>query len=99
MDVDPITAGYNRDTLLKMVASIILAKTHRLIVIDDFLKRESRGFEQRVIDLIEHLQMKGKSFVYLSTEMFQTTDSLGQILDHEQWDSWPIDDIKKITLR
>lgn len=99
MDVDPKTAGYNRETLLKMVASIILAKTQRLIVIDDFLKRESRGFEQRVIDLIEHLQMKGKSFVYLSTEMFQTTDSLGQILDHEQWDSWPIDDIKKITLR
>lgn len=99
MGVDPGTAGYNRETVLKMVAAIILARGHRLVVIDDFIKRESRAFEQSVFSLLERLQESGKSFVYLSTEIFQTTDSLDRILDTEKWGSWPIDDLKKITLR
>jgi hypothetical protein len=61
------------EILQKIYAAVITASDFDLIVIDDFIKKESREFEYYFFRLLLSLEKSGKKIVYLSTHMQQTS--------------------------
>jgi hypothetical protein len=105
MGVDIDTPEKSNELILKIYAAVMTAGDHRLIVMDDFLKRESRRFESDLFKLLSSLITAGKKIIYLSTEMYQTTENFDEKIKSKINDNGvlPIgigdEDLKQITLR
>ena len=90
--------SYKHDTILKIYAAIKIAADSEFIVLNDFLKRESRKLEENVFELLTNLEMAGKKIIYLSTEMYYTKVSLDRKIKVENKVTLPLF-TDKITVR
>jgi hypothetical protein len=101
MAVDINTAENSHETIRKIYAAVITAGDQGLIVINDFLKKTSRQFEANLITLFSSLLAAGKKIIYLSTEMYQTTNRFEDKIKIQEFGNFPISDsdIKEISLR
>jgi hypothetical protein len=90
--------SHEHDTILKIYAAIKIAADSEFIVLNDFLKRESRKLEENVFELLTNLEMAGKKIIYLSTEMYYTRVSLDKKIKVENTVTLPLF-MDKITVR
>jgi hypothetical protein len=86
------------DDILKLYTAVKTAADHEYIVMDDFLKGESRRFEVDFFRLIAALDAAGKKLVFLSTEMYYPAESLNEKISVEKFGVFPVC-LDKITLR
>jgi hypothetical protein len=61
----------NEEIIMKIYAAVSTAVDFDLIVLDDFVNKESGEFENAVFDLLTALEKDGKKIVYLSLHMKQ----------------------------
>lgn len=90
MGVDIDTAENSHETILKIYAAVMAATDQQLIVINDFLKRESRQFETEVFRLLSHLEKAGKRIIYLSMEMYQPANGFDEQIRIDKYGVFPI---------
>ena len=64
------------DIILKIYAAVSTAADSELIVLNDFLKNESREMQKSFFNLLLFLEKPGKKIIYLSCEMKQTASTL-----------------------
>lgn len=64
------------EIVLKVYAAVRTAADSKLIVLDDFLKNESRELQKNFFNLLLSLEKSGKKIIYLSCQMKQTANSL-----------------------
>ncbi len=98
MGVDIDTAENSHETILKIYAAVMAVADRQLIVINDFLKRESRQFETEVFRLLSHLEKAGKRIIYLSTEMYQPANGFDEQIRIDKYGVFPIE-LDGLTLR
>jgi hypothetical protein len=98
MGVDIDTAENSHETILKIYAAVMAAADGQLIVINDFLKKESRQFETEVFRLLSHLEKAGRRIIYLSTEMYQPANGFDEQIRIDKYGVFPID-LDGLTLR
>ena len=69
------------ETILKIYAAVIAATDFELMVLNDFVKKESRQFQFELFKLLTQLVKDGKKIIYLSCEMKQgvSTDDIIKI--------------------
>ena len=87
------------EIILKIYAAVKAAGDFESIIIDDFLKRESREFERDFMRLLSRLEKAGKRVVYLSCEMYNTADSLNGKIIIDTFKVLSLPPLNKITLR
>jgi hypothetical protein len=90
--------SHEHDTILKIYTAIKIAVDSEFIVLNDFLKKESRNLEENVFELLTNLEMEGKKIIYLSTEMYFTKVSLDKKVNVEDTVTFPLF-MDKITVR
>jgi hypothetical protein len=90
--------SHEHDTILKIYTAIKIAADSEFIVLNDFLKKESRNLEENVFELLTNLEMEGKKIIYLSTEMYFTKVSLDKKVKVEDTVTFPLF-MDKITVR
>ncbi|NIM11669.1 MAG: hypothetical protein GTO45_06215 [Candidatus Aminicenantes bacterium] len=78
MGVDIDIAKCTHKSVFKIYVAVMAAVDWQLIVINDFFKRESRQLERDCFKLLSSLIAAGKKIIYLSTEMYQTTEDLDE---------------------
>lgn len=61
------------EVIYKIYCAVIMAGTHKIVVVNDFLKGKSREMERQFLDLVNRLNQEGKIVVYLSSEIFLTS--------------------------
>jgi hypothetical protein len=83
----------------KVYAAVMCAADRETLVVDDFLKQESRDFENGFLQLLANLVNDGKKILYLSCEYFESQKSLNDKIKVEGFESFEIEDIEKVTLR
>lgn len=88
----------NRETILKIYAAVKTAMNVETIVVNDFVKRESKEFESDFFRLLVHLVNAGKQVIYLSTEMLKTNSHMAGKVKIDYAVTYPID-LEKVTLR
>ncbi|UCH96298.1 MAG: hypothetical protein JSV88_05435, partial [Candidatus Aminicenantes bacterium] len=71
----------NKGTLKKIYMAASLNQKCETIVINDFVKGESRTFEKQFINLLLKMESQKKTIVYLSTEPYETIDWKTQFHD------------------
>ena len=64
----------SEELLKKIYAALVMAEAD-IIVVNDFLKGETRAFEKDFLKLVAELKKQGKMFVYMSNEIFSATAS------------------------
>jgi hypothetical protein len=64
---------FNEEIIYKIYAAVLTASDFDLIVINDFVKKESREFENDFFRMLLSLEKSGKKILYLSTQMQQTS--------------------------
>lgn len=90
--------SHEHETILKIYAAVKTAADSEFIVLNDFLKRESKNLEEDVFELITALEKRGKKIIYLSTEMYYTKVSLDKKIKVENIITFPLF-MDKITVR
>jgi hypothetical protein len=60
------------EVVYKIYCAVTMAGTHKIVVVNDFLKGKSREMERQFLDLVTRLNQAGKIVVYLSSEIFLT---------------------------
>jgi len=90
--------SHDHETILKIYAAIKIAADREFIVLNDFLKRESRKLEENVFELLTASEKRGKKIIYLSTEMYYTKMSLDEKINVERIVTLPLL-MDKITIR
>jgi hypothetical protein len=93
----------SNELIKKIYVAVMAAMDRQLIVINDFFKRESRQYEGDCFKLLYSLIAAGKKIIYLSTEMYQTSENFDEkIKDNiNDYGVWHIEDkdLIQITLR
>jgi hypothetical protein len=90
--------SHEHDTILKIYTAIKITADSEFIVLNDFLKKESRNLEENVFELLTNLEMAGKKIIYLSTEMYYTKASMDKKIKVENTVTFPLF-MDKITVR
>jgi hypothetical protein len=103
VDIDASEKEKANELILKIYMAVMAAMDRQLIVINDFFKRESRQCEGDCFKLLSNLIAAGKKIIYLSTEMYQTTENLDEKIKAKinNYGVWHIEDkdLIQITLR
>jgi HKD family nuclease len=86
------------ETILKIYTAVKTAGEYELIVLDDFLRKESKKFESFFRELLLDLVKSGIKIIYLSTESFDITENLDDTIEIDKFLCIPID-LKEVTLR
>lgn len=81
----------DEETILKIYTAVRTAGEYDLIVLDDFLKKESKQFESGVIKLLLTLVKSGKNIIYLSTESYDVVGDIDDNIKIDKFLSLPID--------
>jgi len=79
------------ETILKIYTAVRTAGDYDLIVLNDFLEKESKQFESGVIKLLMALAESGKKINYLSTESYDVVGDLDDKIKIDKFLSLPID--------
>lgn len=81
MGIKDITAlPVCHEIILKIYAAVTTAADHEVIVLNDFLLNASRELEKSILNLLFILEKSGKKIIYLSTQMYQEKNNLGEIV-------------------
>lgn len=70
----------SHEDILKIYAAIKTSIKCDYIIIDDFVKGETRWFEKNFFNLLSALQSSGKKIIYLSCEMYNQALSLNDCI-------------------
>jgi hypothetical protein len=70
---------------------VLTASEFDLIVINDFVKKESREFENDFFRLLLSLEKSGKKILYLSTQMQQTSVPFVEDIKINGFKEFPLD--------
>jgi hypothetical protein len=89
---------FNEEIIFKIYAAVITASDFDLIVIDDFVKKESREFENDFFRMLLSLEKSGKKILYLSTQMQQTSIPFPEKIKIKGFKEFPLD-FKDTSLR
>jgi hypothetical protein len=89
---------HQHETTLKIYTAIKTAADREFIVLNDFLKKESRTFEEDFFELIVTLEEMGEKILYLSCEMYFPKISLNEKIHVENFTTLPLN-FDEITLR
>jgi hypothetical protein len=89
-----------REVILKIYAAVLAAGDSDYVIIDDYIKRESKEFEAYFFKLTEHLHTKkNRNIIYLDCEMFETRESMNGMFLVARAKAMPIKNIFALTLR
>lgn len=88
------------EIILKIYVAVTTVADSDLIVLNDFLKNESREFEKDFINFLLLLEKSGKKIFYLSTQIYQTRhmNNVDERIHVDKFKSISIN-LNKITLR
>lgn len=86
-------------TVMNIYAAVKTAGDNELVMLDDFLKGESKLLEIQIFQLLESLLHDEKKIIYLSCEMYQTANRLDENIRVENYEVFSLDDINGVTLR
>jgi len=75
----------------KMIAAVKTAGDFDLIVMNDFLKNESREMEKDLFNLLLFLEKSGKKIIYLSCQMKQSNYRLTDKIKIDGFKSFPLE--------
>jgi len=78
------------EILLKIYAAVATAADFDKIVINDFLKKESREFENSFVNLLTSLETSGKKVIYLSCQMKQHSIRLEETIKIKGFEAFPL---------
>jgi hypothetical protein len=95
---DPGAESPGHEVILKLYAAVKTAADSEYIVVDDFVKGESRRFELDFFRLVDSLDAAGKKLVFLSTEMYYPAESLNEKISVENFSVFTVH-LDNITLR
>jgi hypothetical protein len=79
------------ELIYKIYCAVTMAGTHKIVVVNDFLKGKSREMERQFLDLVTNLNQAGKIIVYLSSEIFLTSLPFEDSIKIENYKSFRID--------
>jgi hypothetical protein len=79
------------EVIYKIYCAVTMAGTHKIVVVNDFLKGKSREMERQFLDLVSGLNQAGKIIVYLSSEIFLTSLPFEGSIKIENYKSFKID--------
>jgi hypothetical protein len=79
------------ELIYKIYCAVTMAGTHKIIVVNDFLKEKSRELERQFLDLVTLLNQDGKIVVYLSSEIFLTSLPFEGSIKIDSYKSFRID--------
>jgi hypothetical protein len=84
----------------KIIAAVKTAADFEVIVLNEFLKNESREFERDFFKLLLFLEKSGKKIFYLSTQIYQTQtrNNVDEKIHVDKFKSLPIN-LNKVSLR
>ncbi|MCX6584534.1 MAG: ABC transporter permease subunit [Candidatus Aminicenantes bacterium] len=85
------------EMLKKIYTAVSLADEVDLVVVKDFVKDESRKFEEQFRRLLFILQKRGKIILYLGSEMFETR--LKTLFQEEESNNAIVIDLMSVSLR
>lgn len=88
----------DEETILKIYAAVITAVDFELMVLNDFVKKESRKFEFELFKLLSKLVKDGKKIIYLSCEMKQGANSVENNIRVNEFETFHLG-LDKDTLR
>jgi hypothetical protein len=89
---------FSDEIIFKIYAAVLTASEFDLIVIDDFVKKESREFENDFFRMLLSLEKSGKKILYLSTQMQQTSIPFLENIKIKGFKEFPLD-FKDTSLR
>lgn len=87
------------ESLKKMYCAVCFAKEREKIVIKNFIDRESRDFERKFLDLIEHAQEGDKTVLYLSTQIYYFDSPFTGDIKVNKFKKFKIEKPSAITIR
>jgi len=79
------------ESIYKIYCAVTMAGTHKIIVVNDFLKEKSRELERQFLNLVTRLNQDGKIVVYLSSEIFLTSLPFEGSIKIDNYKSFRID--------
>lgn len=79
------------EVIYKIYCAVTMAGTHKIVVVNDFLKGKSGQMERQFLDLVTRLNQAGKIIVYLSSEIFLTSLPFEGSIKIESYKSFRID--------
>jgi hypothetical protein len=79
------------EIILKIYAAVNTAADSDLIVLNDFLKNESRELQKSFFNLLLFLEKSGKKIIYLSCEMKQSASNLYDKIKVDGFKTFPMD--------
>ncbi len=88
-DITPFALDH--EILLKIAAAVETAKDFDAIILDDFVKNESRKFEADIFTLLSELESEGKRIIYLSCQMKQGSAPKDEIIKVDGYKAFPLD--------
>lgn len=86
------------EVIYKIYCAVTMAGTHKIVVVNDFLKRKSREMERQFLELVTRLNQDNKIVVYLSTEIFLTSLPFEGSIKIDNYKSFRIDPLA-VSLR
>lgn len=90
--------NHSRESILKIYTAVKTAADNEFIILNDFVKRESRSFETDLLRLIAALEKNGKKIIYLSTEMYYPVESINGMINVKYFQTFPLM-TDEVTLR
>jgi hypothetical protein len=79
------------EVIYKIYCAVTMAGTHKIVVVNDFLKGKSREMERQFLDLVTRLNQADKIVVYLSSEIFLTSLPFEGSIKIDNYKSFRID--------
>jgi hypothetical protein len=81
----------NDETIMKIYVAVITATDFELMVLNDFVKKESRDFEFDIFKLLSQLVKDGKKIIYLSCQMLYPINSIDSNFKVDEFETIPLD--------
>lgn len=100
LGIEDITKEKKSDEAVKKIyCAVCFAKDVEKIVINDFIDRESRDFERKFLELIEHAQEGEKTVIYLNTQIYYFDSPFTGDIKVNKFKKFKIEKPTSITLR
>lgn len=89
----------SHELTLKIYAAVRTAGDFESIIIDEFIKQESREFEKDFVKLVSSLEKAGKKIIFVSSTMYDTKGGLNDSIKIENFRVLSLPPFREITFR
>jgi len=89
----------SHETILKIYAAVKAAGDFDFLVINDFIRQESREFEKDFLKLVSSLEKAGKKIIFVSLTMYDTKGGLNDSIKIDNFRVLSLPPFREITLR